>query len=47
MRRRVLLTLALGPSLALFGCGWTPLYSEAAGGPASEELRALKAKLGE
>jgi hypothetical protein len=35
----VLLTLALGPSLALLGCGWTPLYSEAAGGPASEELR--------
>ena len=41
LRRRVLLTLALGLSLALLGCGWTPLYSEAAGGPASEELRSI------
>jgi LPS-assembly lipoprotein len=41
MRRRVLLTLALGPPLALSGCGWAPLYGEAASGPASEELRAI------
>ena len=36
-RRWVLAALALG----LSGCGWEPLYSEAAGGPASEELRAI------
>ena len=36
-RRPVLLALALG----LSGCGWAPLYSEAVGGPASEELRAI------
>ena len=39
--RRVLLALALGPPLALSGCGWTPLYGEPASGPASEELRAI------
>jgi LPS-assembly lipoprotein len=37
----LLLTLALGPSLALLGCGWTPLYGEAVSGPASEQLRAI------
>jgi LPS-assembly lipoprotein len=37
----VLLTLALGPPLALSGCGWAPLYGEATSGPASEELRAI------
>src|SRR5260370_1123215 len=41
VRRRVLLTLALGPPLALSGCGWAPLYGEATSGPASEELRAI------
>ena len=41
VRRRVLLTLALGPPLALSGCGWAPLYGEPASGPASEELRAI------
>ena len=40
-RRSVLLTLALGPPLALSGCGWAPLYGEATSGPASEELRAI------
>jgi LPS-assembly lipoprotein len=34
--------LALGPPLALSGCGWTPLYGEPASGPASEELRAVR-----
>src|SRR5438874_2424724 len=29
------------PPLALSGCGWARLYGEAAGGPASEELRAI------
>jgi LPS-assembly lipoprotein len=38
----VLLALALGPPLALSGCGWTPLYGEPASGPASEELRAVR-----
>ena len=33
--------LALGSPLALSGCGWAPLYGEAASGPASEELRAI------
>jgi LPS-assembly lipoprotein len=33
----VLVALAFG----LWGCGWAPLYGEAAGGPASEELRAI------
>ena len=42
LRLRVLLTLALGPPLALSGCGWTPLYGEPASGPASEELRAVR-----
>jgi LPS-assembly lipoprotein len=37
----VLLTLALGPPLALSGCGWAPLYGEPTSGPASEELRAI------
>ncbi|HEX9534664.1 MAG TPA: LPS assembly lipoprotein LptE [Stellaceae bacterium] len=37
----MLLTLALGPPLALSGCGWAPLYGEATSGPASEELRAI------
>lgn len=37
LRRPVLLALALG----LSGCGWAPLYGEAVGGPASEELRAI------
>lgn len=41
MRCRVLLTLALGPPLALSGCGWAPLYGEPTSGPASEELRAI------
>jgi len=41
VRRRVLLTLALGPPLALSGCGWAPLYAEPAAGPASAELRAI------
>lgn len=36
-RRCVLVALALG----LSGCGWAPLYGEAAGGQASEELRAI------
>jgi LPS-assembly lipoprotein len=36
-RRSVVIALALG----LFGCGWAPLYGEAASGPASEELRAI------
>ena len=36
-RRCVLAALALG----LSGCGWAPLYGEAASGPASEELRAV------
>jgi LPS-assembly lipoprotein len=34
--------LALGPPLALSGCGWAPLYGEAVSGPASEELRAIR-----
>jgi LPS-assembly lipoprotein len=34
----VLLALAL----SLAGCGWAPLYGEATGGPASEELRAIR-----
>ena len=37
LRRPILLALALG----LSGCGWAPLYGEAASGPASEELRAI------
>jgi len=37
----MLCALALGPPLALSGCGWAPLYAEAASGPASEELRAI------
>jgi LPS-assembly lipoprotein len=41
LRRRALLTLALGPPLALSGCGWAPLYGEAVSGPASDELRAI------
>ena len=41
LKRRVVLRLALGPPLALSGCGWAPLYGEAASGPASEELRAI------
>ncbi len=41
LKRRVLLTIALGLPLALSGCGWAPLYGEAASGPASEELRAI------
>ncbi len=36
-----MLALALGPPLALSGCGWAPLYGEAESGPASEELRAI------
>lgn len=36
-----MLALALGPPLALSGCGWAPLYDEAESGPASEELRAI------
>ena len=36
-----MLSLALGPPLALSGCGWAPLYGEAESGPASEELRAI------
>jgi LPS-assembly lipoprotein len=28
--------------LALFGCGWTPLYADPQTGPASDELRAVK-----
>ena len=36
-RRSVLAALAFG----LSGCGWAPLYSEAVGGPASDELRAI------
>ena len=37
----MLVALALGPPLALSGCGWAPLYGEAVSGPASEELRAI------
>ena len=37
----MLLALVLGVPLALSGCGWAPLYGEAASGPASEELRAI------
>ena len=37
----MLLALVLGVPLALSGCGWAPLYGEAASGPASEELRAV------
>ena len=33
----MLVSLAFG----LSGCGWAPLYGEAASGPASEELRAI------
>jgi len=40
-RRCVFAALALGLPLALPGCGWAPLYGEAASGPASEELRAI------
>ena len=40
-RRSVLLALAVGPPLALSGCGWAPLYGEPASGPATEELRAI------
>jgi LPS-assembly lipoprotein len=40
-RRRAVLALAVGAPLALSGCGWRPLYGEAASGPASDELRAI------
>jgi LPS-assembly lipoprotein len=40
-RRRVLAALAFGLPLALSGCGWTPLYGEAASGPASADLRGI------
>ena len=33
--------LVMAP-LLLSGCGWTPLYAEAAAGPTSEELRAIR-----
>ena len=33
---------ALLAPLALFGCGWAPLYADTETGPASEELRAIK-----
>jgi LPS-assembly lipoprotein len=37
-----LLTLALGASVALSGCGWAPLYADPEAEPASEELRAVQ-----
>jgi LPS-assembly lipoprotein len=32
----------LGASLALTGCGWSPLYADRVTGPADAELRAIK-----
>ena len=40
--QRALVALAAVAPLALFGCGWEPLYADIQTEPASEELRAIK-----
>jgi LPS-assembly lipoprotein len=40
-RRRWLALVVAGP-LALSSCGWSSLYADTEGGPASEELRAIR-----
>jgi LPS-assembly lipoprotein len=42
LRRYAVLALAALAVPAFSGCGWTPLYADAATGPAAEELRSIR-----